>query len=131
MDCYIIYEAECNRVKDRLTAWRNLSKECKEVIPKPKRYKTTPYKRKKRAYKADCWAITEDNAANLPNIELRGFKSHHIDHIVPIHIGFKLGIPLELIGSIDNLVIIPAKDNLDKGISITKAAQALVDSWTY
>lgn len=52
-------------------------------------------------------------------LNLRRGKEFHLDHIVSIMCGFLQNIPIEEIASPSNLRIIPASDNIKKGINIT------------
>lgn len=140
-ECKEVYLLESKRIG--FDAWENLSDECKQYICSPlgemftpieltdkllPSYQTT-YKKSKRKYKNLVWRLTELNAHLLKDIELRSFKSYHIDHIVPIHQAFKLSINPHLIASIENLRIITAKENSDKGIKLTKESKILLDIW--
>lgn len=83
-----------------------------------------------RKYKNLCWRLTNLNAVLLPDIHLRAFKGgYHVDHIVPIVYGFKNNINPHYIASLDNLRMIPEKDNLSKGIKLTKEAIELLARW--
>lgn len=66
-------------------------------------------------YRKKVRAMTELVCKNIPGIEKRGFKDYHIDHIVSIWNGFKKGIPPNQIADINNLRMIPYKENLLKG----------------
>lgn len=73
------------------------------------------------------YKITEENleayGANKfgDNWEIkRSRRDHHIDHVYPIIKSFYMGIPPELVGSIKNLELIPASENLSKGTKITE-----------
>lgn len=79
-------------------------------------------------YYLKVWEITESNAATLLNIELRG-KHFCMDHIVPIIYGYRKGICPENLGGVENLQIIPVKENLSKGIKITDKALILIKKW--
>lgn len=48
-----------------------------------------------------------------PNNFTRG-TYYHLDHIVPIIVGFEQGLETDIISSVENLQIIPAKDNCVK-----------------
>lgn len=87
-------------------------KEPKPVIEKIKVKPRKPFK----AYKRLAWKLTEQNASNLKGIELRGFKSFHIDHKISIFYAFKNNISAENVAHISNLRMIFHKDNLDKGM---------------
>ena len=51
----------------------------------------------------------------LNNYEQRDFFKYHIDHIVSIRFGYLNNIPAEQIASIENLQMLPMKENMDKG----------------
>ena len=55
---------------------------------------------------------------NVKDIEKRG-KDFHLDHIIPIKIGYKYNISPQIIGSLDNLRIIDFKSNMHKLNRIT------------
>jgi hypothetical protein len=67
------------------------------------------------AYRKKVMKLTESVKHLLPGIEKRSFKHYHIDHKVSIWFGFKNGIPAEKIACIDNLRMLPAKENMLKG----------------
>lgn len=114
-------------VGDKVKAWKSLNKctQSKIIHLKPKPSKNI----EKRQYVKQCWVITENNKHLLSDIDKRCFKQYDIDHIVPISYGYKHNISATLIGSIDNLRIMPNKDNLNKGTSITKEAIELLNKW--
>lgn len=87
------------------------------------------FRQLRRKYKALCWRLTERNASLLPDIGLRSFRGHHIDHVVSIYQGFRLSINPHLIASPDNLRVIPMKDNLDKGNRLTFEGIELLEAW--
>jgi len=72
-----------------------------------------PEKQRKKEYYKIVWEYTEQNAPNVPNIELRG-KDYHLDHIMPIAYGFKNDIDPAIIGALDNLQILTHRDNFLK-----------------
>lgn len=114
---------------DKTKAWQSLNNvtqsKIKHLKPKPKKNAN------KKRYISQCWTITESNKHLLQDIELRCFRRYDIDHIVPISYGYKHNIPPSLIGSIDNLRIIPNKDNLKKGTRITDESIALLEKWGF
>jgi len=68
------------------------------------------------AYKKEVWRLTElEPIRLLPNYERRGFKDYHLDHILSISEGFRLGLPPETLACISNLRMIPHKHNMVKG----------------
>ena len=66
-----------------------------------------------RVYYRECWYHTTQNAARVPNIHLRS-DQYHLDHILSIYGGFHQKVPPHIVGSVANLRIIPATDNLRK-----------------
>lgn len=54
-----------------------------------------------------------------------------VDHIVPIRRAFNWDIPAELIGSPENLQVLPHQSNLKKGQSIDDKGCALLRKWGY
>lgn len=82
-------------------------------------------------YKKEVKTLSELNSKELLNGKTRGFKENHIDHIVPISYGFKKSIPVSLISSKDNLQVLSYKDNMKKGVKITKEAIELLIKWGY
>lgn len=87
--------------------------------------------RMRRPYYKLVWKITNSNAVNLEGIELRGWKGKHVEHIVPISYGEKHNIPAELIGSLDNIVMVDRSDNMKKGRKLTEASKELLKIWGY
>lgn len=86
--------------------------------------------RKRRAkYRRLCRRMTEQAAVSLDGVEHRSFRGYHVDHIVPIAYGYRNGILPGLIGSAENLRIVPARANLDKGTALTQEAKDLLASW--
>lgn len=69
----------------------------------------------KRQYYIRVWEQTAINEVLLPNYDRKYVDRLDTDHIVPISYGFKHNIAPELIGSIDNLQLIPTQINRDKG----------------
>jgi len=52
---------------------------------------------------------------DLPNYNKRSFfGGYHVDHIVSIYDGYKYKIPVEIIGNIKNLRMIPSEENMLK-----------------
>lgn len=68
-----------------------------------------------RQYRALVWKLTEEVAAQIPGIELRSFKGHHIDHKTSIWFCWKNGIPAEHAARLSNLRMLPYKENMLKG----------------
>ena len=72
-----------------------------------------------RKYYRKVWSITRSQDLNsLENFEKRGKKTWHLDHIFPISIAYVLGIPANLIGDIQNLVMLEANKNRKKSNKI-------------
>jgi len=74
---------------------------------------------KKKQYKAEVWKITyQQELTGLPNWDSRGRcgvdGAYQLDHIVSIDAGWKNGISPQDIGHIENLIMLPWKDNLLK-----------------
>lgn len=73
----------------------------------------------KRLYYSKVWYITESQPiSTLENFELRSFKGHHLDHIIPISYGYKNKIPPEKMGNIKNLQFIYWEENYKKGCKV-------------
>ena len=83
----------------------------KKAIADPSQYK-------KRYYK-EVWELTESNKEQIEGIENRGLYQEHIDHKIPISVGWKNNIPKELIAHPSNLQMMWWKDNMEKNNSIT------------
>lgn len=123
-DLQVIYYRE-----DLKNVWKSLNKETKELIPEYKpETKKTP---KRGSYRYKCWKITNVNACNIIGIEKRKFKEWDVDHIVPIKYGYNNNIPPELIGSLENLRMLPHRDNFRKGIKLTDESKELLKKWGY
>lgn len=75
-----------------------------------------------KAYRRKVQKLTELVADRIEGIETRGFKDHHIDHIVSIWEGFKLGMPEEDIATLSNLRMLPYKENMLKGTKPLKGS---------
>jgi hypothetical protein len=67
------------------------------------------------AYRKKVRRLTEEVKWLIPGIENRGFKAFHIDHKISIWHGYKYGLPAEDIAHIDNLRMLPYKENMLKG----------------
>ncbi len=79
----------------------------------------------KKKYKAEVWSYTYKQPLHtLNNFEKRGRMgiegAWQIDHIISIDEGYKTGIIPEQIGSINNLQMLPWKENLLKSNSIQR-----------
>ena len=84
---------------------------------------------RKKEYFKECRRLSLKNIKKIPGIELRKFNEFDVDHIVPISYGYKKKIPVELIGSVENMRIIPHKDNLSKSDKLTELAARLLLRW--
>jgi len=74
-------------------------------------------------YKKEVKLITNQQPLNLlENYNKRGNKNYHVDHIIPIAVGFKNGISAKIIGNIKNLRMLPYRENLmrKRNININK-----------
>ena len=69
-------------------------------------------------YYYKVWSITNTNLHHVENISQRG-KHYHLDHIIPIHIGYKYDICPSIIGSSANLRILEGVKNMRKSCTIT------------
>lgn len=98
------------------------------VEPKTKKVK---YKKSKCLYYKKVWQFTIINSNQLEHIDKRGFKSYHIDHIVPISFGKKNNICPSKIGSLENIRMIYYKDNMKKGNRLTSDGLELLKVWGY
>jgi hypothetical protein len=73
----------------------------------------------KKLYYAKVWYITESQPIHiLENFELRSYRGHHLDHIIPISYGYKNKISPEKMGDIKNLQFIPWDENYKKGAKV-------------
>lgn len=72
-----------------------------------------------KLYRNSVTRLTKANSFNIPNIHLRGKHTFHVDHIYPIVHGFLNEIPVELIGNLLNLQMLPAIENKQKNSTIT------------
>lgn len=69
-------------------------------------------------YYYKVWSITNENTHLVKNISKRGVD-YHLDHIIPIHIGYKYNLCPTIIGSAANLRILEKRKNLSKSCNIT------------
>lgn len=71
-------------------------------------------------YKATVYALSElEPIHTLPNADKRKPRSGwHLDHVMSVWQGWKLGLPAETVAHISNLRIIPAEVNKAKGRSV-------------
>ncbi len=87
---------------------------------------------KKTLYYKRVWQITNKQPlTKLNNYTLRRGGGYALDHIYPIAEGFRNNIPADLIGSIDNLQMLPKRINeikSDRIIQIPKLIQNYLDN---
>ncbi len=114
-----------NKVKEAKAAWSDEKRlEVGDNMrayhdKKYENYLYQDYTKDKAIYHKLCWWYTNKNDLSvLPNIEKRAAVEHegayHLDHMFSIHEGFLQGIQPWVIGSIKNLCMIPAIENLSK-----------------
>jgi 5-methylcytosine-specific restriction endonuclease McrA len=97
---------------------KSLPNEIRKVV-QTKIYRLNKYDFRKKLYYAKVWYYTETNDLTLlENHELRGYRNHHLDHILPISHGYKNNIDPTIIGGLNNLRFIPWKENIKKGDKI-------------
>lgn len=71
-------------------------------------------------YYREVWRLTEHNDLSLlKNYENRGYRTYHLDHILPIRKGFDMKIPPAEIADINNLQFLWWKDNINKRTHIS------------
>ena len=103
-----------------LSEIRKICKKTPKIKQKIKKIKDLD----RKWYYAKVWEVTESQPLYiLENFNKRGWKNHHLDHIFPIFIGYKKGIPPEKVGNIKNLRFLPFKENLEKGYTITNESK--------
>lgn len=85
--------------------------------PVKKIIKEAENKRQKFAkYKRLVWQVTNAQDLNkLKNYNKRSWEGYHLDHKISIWDGFQNGISAFIIGSLDNLQMIPREENMKKG----------------
>lgn len=89
----------------------------RSVVVKPKRNKTQE-RRDWELYRKLVWNLTNQQPLHdLENIERRGFRDHHLDHIFSIWKGWKQGILPIHIADRSNLRMLPYKENMHKSIA--------------
>jgi hypothetical protein len=79
-----------------------------------------------KAYRARVWLITEKNISADDNSK-RGRTAFHIDHIFPISKGYRYGIPSSLMGSANNLKLLPFKENIVKSNKIQEIPETILN----
>lgn len=72
-----------------------------------------------KEYKKRAWFLTEqvfaDNKHNIAYSYKRAFKDYHLDHIISIWYCYKHNITPDRVAQLNNLRMIPYKDNMIKG----------------
>lgn len=72
-----------------------------------------------QSYYREVWRLTEQNDLSiLENNDRRGYRQYHLDHILPIRVGFDSGIPANEIADIRNLQFLWWKANMNKRTKI-------------
>ena len=83
-------------------------------------------------YSELCNKYTDEISSQVVGISFRGDKyGNHLDHIVPKCYGFKHNIPIERICSVENLRVVSARENIEKGQKITDQAKLLLAKWGF
>lgn len=83
-----------------------------------------------KLYEKEVRRLTEINSHKVKGIEKRGFKNYHLDHILPIWLGFKYGVDKNKMASVENLRMIPYRENMSKGIKLTEEGKKLLIKFT-
>ena len=86
---------------------------------------------RKKEYFKSVWDVTEKNAKTIRKKQKGKNGALHLDHIVPIFYGYKNRIPIELIASSENIRLISAEENLNKGAYLIKESIELLAKWGY
>lgn len=68
-----------------------------------------------KQYEKKVRALTELVSYQIPGIIKRGWRDHHIDHIISVWDGFRLGLEPYKIADISNLRMLPYNENMAKG----------------
>lgn len=95
--------------------WRKYKSDKLRYSKKPKKGKPDP---EKGNYYQEVSLLTEENKHLVEGIEKRGWSNFHIDHKIPVSVGFTKGIPPSVISHPSNLVMLWWEDNLEKGKGI-------------
>ena len=90
--------------------WLSMFKLHKKAMKDPDIYRTLYYK--------EVWKLTEANKILIRDIDKRGYRDYHIDHKVPISIGFINNILPKYIADVSNLHMMFWKDNVRKRDSL-------------
>jgi hypothetical protein len=85
-----------------------------------------------RIYHDLVWKFTAMNEHLVKNIDLRGRldinpNAYHLDHQFSINAGFYNMVDPEVIGSVHNLAMIPARDNCGKGSKCSISLEHLLN----
>lgn len=56
-------------------------------------------------------------------------KDWHLDHIYSVSQGYLNNVPINVVGDITNLRIIPAIDNIRKGLKCNKTLESLYEDY--
>lgn len=107
---------------------KRLLGECKEILRQNPKLRSRGLNKikdlEKRKYYYLVWAETEKQPLNTLRYYtkrcFRGPRCYHLDHIYPISRCYLDGVLPEKCGNITNLRFIKAKDNVDKGHTITE-----------
>jgi hypothetical protein len=114
-----VYRCEFIRTGSEKRAINNLSEEGRAILGFPSKALSAKinndYKNRWRAYRFKVWKLTEEKAHLITDIHKRGFRDHHIDHKISIWYGFKNGLTVDFIADLDNLRMLPYKENMKKG----------------
>lgn len=89
---------------------------CGSSVRHPKAKKIKEPAATYREYRRRVDVLTKrQQIQTLHNYELRGFRDHHLDHIVPVMWGWKHKLDPEVLAHILNLRFIPYRQNMNKG----------------
>ena len=128
IDIYSVGSLEQHSSK--LKSKRKLKSKSKRKPGRPPRSKAE--KSNWAVYNERCRELTERKPLyTLPYFHLRAWRGYHLDHIVSIHQGFKLGISPHCIASLENLRFIPWKRNTDKSNRSTPEGLILLQNWEF
>ena len=111
-------EGDLARLNDAFMRHRNQALALDEML-NPRKKKRAKRRRETewQKYKKLAWDLTRLQPIHtLPNFDKRGIKSWHLDHVLSISEAFRRGLPAETVAHISNLRMIPAKENMDKGV---------------
>lgn len=80
-----------------------------------------------KSYRDKVWEETNKHKNEIVGIEKRGFKTYHIDHIIPISYGYKNNICPKIIGGKSNIRMLHYKENMKKGVTLTNDSKKLLN----